>query len=106
MDSRQQFRLMELVNEIRAKQPNLSLQDAMCEAIKVVSGAERVVSVASEPRKLKPAVGQKKTKKIEPVPEHIKVNRQRVRQAEQLRRETGGTLPTLTLVSGGKVSPK
>lgn len=97
---------MELVNELRAKQPSLSLQDAMCEAIKLVSGAERVVPVASEPRKPKQVVVQKKVKKIEPVPEHIKLNRQRVRKAEQLRRETGGALPMLTLVSGGKVSPK
>ena len=106
MNSREQFRLMELVNELRAKQPGLSLQDAMCEAIRLVSGAERVIPVAFEPRKPKQVVVQKKAKKIKHVPEHIKLNRQRVRRAEQLRRETGGTLPKLTLVSGGKVSPK
>jgi hypothetical protein len=59
---------MELVNELRAKQPTLSLQDAMCEAIRLVSGAERVVPVTSEPRKHKQVVAQKKAKKIEPVP--------------------------------------
>jgi hypothetical protein len=48
---------------------------------------------------------QKKTS-WKDLPEHVKLNIQRVKKAESERRKSGGKLPTATFVSGGKVSSK
>lgn len=40
------------------------------------------------------------------LPEHVRLNILRVREAERKRKETGGKLPSATFVSGGKVAPK
>jgi len=92
-------------NELRRYCPSLGLQDALLQAIKELTGAEQVVAVVDEKKPLPmPKLEQKRSKP--PVPEHVKLNRERIRRAEQLRRETGGVLPAASFVSGGKISPK
>lgn len=104
-----QRQILDRANELRKENSSIGLQEALVAAIKELTGASQVIPVTTLTRPASPVQKLKKKpqkKPIRPIPEHVKLNRDRVRRAEEMRRETGGVLPTVRFVSGGKVSPK
>lgn len=104
-----QRQILDRANELRQENSSIGLQEALVQAIKELTGATQVIpaTTLTRPAPSVQKLKQKPQKKpIKPIPEHVKLNRERVRRAEEMRRETGGVLPTVKFVSGGKVSPK
>lgn len=89
--------------------PGMTQDEALQRAIAELTGC---TVVQAQPNKLaqpkqKPTRSEGTRRKApERPPEHVLRNIQRIKQAEVLRKQTGGVLPTATFVSGGKVSPK
>lgn len=71
-------------------------------ARKPISSAETIRRLNAMPRS--PEADKKTPWKD--LPEHVRRNILRVREAERKRKEMGGALPVATFVSGGKVSPR
>jgi hypothetical protein len=103
--------LIELASKIRSNSPGKSLNECMTEAIKKLSGGPEVavIPVSKPSKKNKTAVTSPKAaprKTRDPIPEHVLQNIARVKEAEEERKRIGMSLPDVTFVLGGKVSPR
>lgn len=70
--------------------------------------ARKPINSAENIRRLNAKFQPKESEKTawKDLPEHVRLNILRVKEAERKRKEAGGKLPDATFVSGGKVSPK
>jgi hypothetical protein len=93
---------------LMTRDPLLTRDEAVERVVLVLTGQTKVPADLMSPAQRKAARAAEKSKKEAKnrVPEHVYRNIARVRAAEVDRQKTGGTLPTATFVSGGKISTK
>lgn len=104
-----QHDIVNKASELMRMYPDITQDEALERAIAELTGytvvRQKPAGIAKLNYKAK-RPEESKRKACGPPPEHVLRNIQRVKQAEALRKQTGGILPTASFVSGGKVSPK
>ena len=100
--------ILKYAERLLTREPSLTRDQAVERAVLVLTGRTTIPVELMSPAQRAAAEAAKKAKKDAKnrVPQHVHRNIARVRAAEVDRQKTGGTLPTATFVSGGKVSPK